>query len=96
MLDLGLLGATGAHDRLLDLACGVFVHRDAVIDGTHDYGAADLPRLECGVRLLGHEHAFDGELLGPVEPDQLRNPGIDLGQFRRQVVTGYRNWALCA
>ena len=67
-VDLRLLRAAGADDRLLDQRRRIFADLDPGARGAHQHHAARLPELQRRLRVLVDEHLFDrgrgGLLLG--------------------------------
>ena len=92
-VDLRLLRAAGADDRLLDQPSGIFADLHASARRDHDDHAARLAELERRLRVGVDEDFLDGSGVGPLVRDEAfqlftergeapgqgcRSPGLDL------------------
>jgi hypothetical protein len=86
VLDLRLFRAALAHDRLLDLARRVFVHRQAGEHGRGDGRAPRLAQKQRRIRIDVHEHLLDGDLGRRFLADDVCQIARDDAQPDRQAV----------
>ncbi len=77
--DLGFFRAADSHDCELDGARRVFMHAERGGHGS-ERRSASLAEFQCAVGVLGEEYAFDGDLLRPVQLDQLGDTAVNDAQ----------------
>jgi crossover junction endodeoxyribonuclease RuvC len=79
-MDLRLVRATGADDRLLDQGRRIFADRDAAPRGAEEDDPPRLAELQRRLRIIVDEHFLDPRRLRPVRRDQILQPIMEIDQ----------------